>query len=90
MVIYAGVDNEIILREAEKEADVIVFDGGNNEISFFRPDLMFTVVDPLRPGHEMKYHPGEVNARKCHAFVLNKVNSAKPEDIAQVENNLKK
>jgi predicted GTPase len=63
LVIYSGVDYEKIVREAEKEADVIIFDGGNNELSFYVPDLLFIVVDPLRPGHEMKYHPGEVNAR---------------------------
>ena len=89
LVIYSGVDYGKILEEAEKEADVIVFDGGNNEISFYTPDLMFTVVDPLRPGHEMKYHPGEVNARMCHAFVLNKLDSAKPEDVKIVEENMK-
>lgn len=89
LVIYSGVDYGKIIEEAEKEADVIVFDGGNNEISFYKPDLMFTVVDPLRPGHEMKYHPGEVNARTCHAFVLNKLNSAKSEDVKIVEDNMK-
>lgn len=89
LVIYSGVDYGKILEEAEKEADIIVFDGGNNEISFYVPDLMFTVVDPLRPGHELKYYPGEVNARVCEAFVLNKLNSAKPEDIKIVEENLK-
>ena len=58
-------------------------------ISFYVPDLMFTVVDPLRPGHEVEFHPGEVNARMCHAFVLNKLNSAKPEDVKIVEDNMK-
>ena len=88
LVIFSGVDYEKIIREAEKEADVIIFDGGNNEISFYVPDLLFIVVDPLRPGHEMKYHPGEVNARYADAFVINKMNSAKPEDVKSVENNL--
>ena len=88
LVIYSGVDYEKIVREAEKEADVIIFDGGNNEISFYVPDLLFIVVDPLRPGHEMKYHPGEVNARSADAFVINKMNSAKAEDIKIVEANL--
>ncbi|MHA1931980.1 MAG: cyclic 2,3-diphosphoglycerate synthase [Promethearchaeota archaeon] len=88
LVIYSGVDYEKIIREAEKEADVIIFDGGNNEISFYIPDLLFIVVDPLRPGHEMKYHPGEANARYADAFVINKMNSAKPEDVKIVENNL--
>ncbi|MCP4760340.1 MAG: GTPase [archaeon] len=88
LVIYSGVDYEKIVREAEKEADVIIFDGGNNEISFYTPDLLFIVVDPLRPGHELKFHPGEVNARVADAFVINKINSAKIEDVQTVERNL--
>jgi predicted GTPase len=88
LVIYSGVDYEKIIREAEKEADVIVFDGGNNEISFYITDLLFVVVDPLRPGHEIKYHPGEVNTRYADVFVINKMNSAKPEDVKVVERNL--
>jgi len=88
LVIYSGVDYEKIVREAEKEADVIIFDGGNNEISFYVPDLLFVVVDPLRPGHEMKYHPGEVNARYADVFVINKMNSAREEDVKIVEKNL--
>ncbi len=90
LVIFSGVDYEKIIREAEKEADVIVFDGGNNEISFYTTDLLFIVADPLRPGHELKYHPGEVNARYADAFVINKMNSAKPENVITVEDNLKK
>ena len=90
LVIYSGVDYEKIIREAEKEADVIIFDGGNNEISFYITDLLFIVVDPLRPGHEVKYHPGEVNAKYADAFVINKMNSAKPEDVKIVEDNLNK
>jgi len=88
LIIYSGVDYEKIIREAEKEADVIVFDGGNNEISFYITDLLFVVIDPLRPGHEVKYHPGEVNARYADVFVINKMNSAKPEDVKVVEHNL--
>ena len=88
LVIYSGVDYEKIIREAEKEADVIIFDGGNNEISFYVTDLLFIVVDPLRPGHEVKYHPGEVNAKYADAFVINKMNSAKPDDVKIVEENL--
>jgi len=88
LVIYSGVDYEKIIREAEKEADVIIFDGGNNEISFYITDLLFIVVDPLRPGHEIKYHPGEVNAKSADVFVINKMNSAKPEDVKIVEKNL--
>ncbi|MGB5912523.1 MAG: cyclic 2,3-diphosphoglycerate synthase, partial [Promethearchaeia archaeon] len=90
LVIYSGVDYEKIIREAEKEADVIIFDGGNNEISFYITDLLFIVVDPLRPGHEVKYHPGEVNAKYADAFVINKMNSAKPKDVRIVEDNLNK
>lgn len=90
LVIYSGVDYEKIIREAEKEADVIIFDGGNNEISFYVTDLLFIVVDPLRPGHEVKYHPGEVNAKYADAFVINKMNSAKLEDVKIVEENLDK
>jgi predicted GTPase len=88
LVIYSGVDYEKIIREAEKEADIIIFDGGNNEISFYVPDLLFIVVDPLRPGHEVKYHPGEVNAKYADAFVINKMNSAKADDVKIVEQNL--
>lgn len=88
LIIYSGLDYEEIIREAEKEADVIVFDGGNNEISFYVSDLLFVVVDPLRPGHELRYHPGEVNARTADVFVINKVNSARPEDVLVVEKNL--
>ncbi|TFG02690.1 MAG: GTPase, partial [Promethearchaeota archaeon] len=88
LVIYSGVDYEKIIREAEQEADVIVFDGGNNEISFYNPDLLFVVVDPLRPGHEILYHPGEVNARDADVFIINKMNSAKQADVKIVEKNL--
>ena len=90
LVIYSGVDYEKIIREAEKEADVVIFDGGNNEISFYIPDLLFIVVDPLRPNHEKRYHPGEVNARYANVFVINKMNSAKLEDVKIVEENLNK
>lgn len=90
LVIYSGVDYEKIIRKAEKEADVIIFDGGNNEISFYVPDLQFIVVDPLRPGHEIKYHPGEVNARIADVYIINKLNSAKAEDVQEVEKNLEK
>jgi predicted GTPase len=88
LIIYSGVDYEKIIREAEKESDVIIFDGGNNEISFYVTDLLFVVVDPLRPGHENKYHPGEVNAKYADVFVINKMNSARPEDVKTVEKNL--
>jgi predicted GTPase len=84
LIMYAGVDYEAILRQAEEEADVIVWDGGNNDFSFFRPDLTITVVDPLRPGHELGFHPGEVNVRLADAIVVNKIDSATTEAVAQV------
>jgi predicted GTPase len=86
-VVYAGVDYGAILREAEKEADVIIWDGGNNDTSFYRPDFTVTVADPLRPGHELLYYPGQVNFLLADAIVINKVNSATPEGIATVEQN---
>ncbi len=88
-VIYAGVDYEAILREAEKEADVIVWDGGNNDMPFYQPDLHIVVVDPLRPGHEISYYPGEVNLRMADVVVINKVDSAYPEDIEEVLDNVR-
>lgn len=86
-VIYSGVDYEAILREAEKEADVVVWDGGNNDLSFYKPDLMICVVDPLRPGHEVAYYPGEVNFRMADVIVINKSVSAYPEDIDEILEN---
>lgn len=88
-VIYAGVDYEAIVREAEKEADVIVWDGGNNDMPFYTPDLSIVVVDPLRPGHEIGYYPGEVNLRMADVVVVNKVDSAYPEDVEEVLNNVR-
>lgn len=90
LVIYTGVDYGKILEEAEKEADIIVWDGGNNEISFYVPDLQIVVADPLRPGHEISYHPGEVNARIADVIIINKVNSAEMKNVEIVENNIKK
>jgi predicted GTPase len=84
MVMYAGVDYEAILREAEGEADVVIWDGGNNDFSFYQPDLLITVVDPLRPGHELRYHPGETNLRMADVVVVNKVDRADPDDVARV------
>ena len=83
-VLYAGVDYEAILREAEMEADVIVWDGGNNDFPFYKPDLFVVVADPLRAGHEVSYHPGETNLRMADAIVINKVDSATPEQVAIV------
>ncbi|MCE5305832.1 cyclic 2,3-diphosphoglycerate synthase [bacterium] len=86
-VIYSGVDYGAILSEAEKEADVIVWDGGNNDLSFYQPDLNIVVADPLRPGHEIGYYPGEVNFRMADVIVINKVDSAYPEDVDEVLTN---
>ncbi|MDD3647698.1 MAG: cyclic 2,3-diphosphoglycerate synthase [Candidatus Dojkabacteria bacterium] len=86
-VIYAGVDYQAILDEAEKEADVIIWDGGNNDMSFYKPDLTIVVADPLRAGHEISYYPGEVNFRLADVIIINKVDSAKPEDVQTVEKN---
>jgi predicted GTPase len=88
MVMYAGVDYEQILRQAEEEADVVIWDGGNNDFPFYVPDLLITVVDPLRPGHELTYHPGEVNVRMADIVVVNKVDSATAEAISQVVANV--
>jgi len=87
-VLYAGVDYEAILRQAETEADVVMWDGGNNDFPFFRPDLFVVVADPLRAGHEMHYHPGETNIRMADVVVINKVDSATPEQIAEVRANV--
>jgi predicted GTPase len=84
LLVWAGVDYGEILTAAEAESDVIVWDGGNNDFSFYRPDLMITVLDPLRAGHELEYHPGEVNLRMADIVVVNKVDVAEPEDIARV------
>jgi len=89
MVIYAGCDYAEILKHAEAEADVIVWDGGNNEIAFYKPDLLVTIVDPLRPGHELRYHPGEVNLRSADAVVINKEDTARSNDIEKVRANVK-
>ena len=89
-VIYAGVDYEAILREAEKEADVVIWDGGNNDFSFYVPDLMITVVDPHRPGNELSYYPGEVTLRVADVVVINKMDSASPENIQIVRDNIEK
>jgi predicted GTPase len=84
VIVYAGIDYERILREAEKEADVIVWDGGNNDTPFFKPDVHITLVDPHRPGHELLYHPGESNLRMADVIVINKIETATPEGVAAV------
>jgi len=88
-VIYSGVDYEDILRQAEKEADVIVWDGGNNDLPFYRPDMEIVVVDPLRPGHEMTYHPGTTNLFRAGCVVINKIDSATPEGVAKVRESIR-
>lgn len=87
-IVYAGVDYAAILRQCEQEADVILWDGGNNDMPFFRPDLFITVVDPLRPGDELTYYPGETNLRMADVVVINKIDSASPEQMAQIRNSL--
>jgi predicted GTPase len=86
-VVYAGVDYERILREAEKEADVILWDGGNNDTPFYKPDLHITLVDPHRPGHELTYYPGETNLHMAHLLVINKVDTADPVKVELVLDN---
>lgn len=80
-VIYAGVDYGEILDRAESECDVLLWDGGNNDLPFYRPDVHIVVADPLRAGHELSYHPGEANLRMAHAIVVNKMDSATPEQV---------
>jgi len=84
-LVFAGVDYEEILRQAEKEADVILWDGGNNDLPFYRPDLFITVADPHRPGHELRYYPGETNLRLADMIIINKVGTAEPANVAKVE-----
>ncbi|GAG58224.1 unnamed protein product [marine sediment metagenome] len=86
-VIFAGVDYEEILREAEKEADVIIWDGGNNDFSFYKTDLLITMADPHRAGHELLYYPGELNFRSADVIIINKVNTADRRDVESVRNN---
>jgi predicted GTPase len=88
VVVYAGVDYEAILRAAEQEADVIVWDGGNNDLPFYRPDLYIVVADPHRAGHELRYYPGESNLRAADVVVLNKIDTADLANIAQVRQNV--
>jgi predicted GTPase len=89
IIVYAGVDYESILREAEKEADVIVWDGGNNDLPFYKPDLSIVVADPHRAGHELAYHPGETNLRMANVVIINKVDTAEPQKVKQVKENVK-
>jgi predicted GTPase len=90
VLVFAGVDYEAILREAEKEADIILWDGGNNDIPFYKSDLSIVVADPHRPGHEVKYYPGETNLYLADVFVINKVDTAEPENVISVRENLRR
>lgn len=89
-VVYAGVDYGDILKQAEQEADVILWDGGNNDTPFYKPDLTITVLDPLRAGHELRYYPGNTSLRIADIAIINKISSATKEQIEQVRNNIKK
>ena len=88
-VIFSGVDYGKILEEAEKEADVIIWDGGNNDFSFYKPDLLITIADPHRVGHELSYYPGQLNTIAADVVIINKVNTAEKKDIDTVEKNVK-
>ena len=89
IIVYAGVDYGKILREAEKEADVIVWDGGNNDIPFYKPDLHIVVADPHRAGNELTYYPGETNLRMADVVIINKVGTADPKNVELVEENIR-
>lgn len=89
VIVYAGVDYERILRQAEQEVDIVLWDGGNNDFPFYVPDFEIVVADPHRPGHELTYHPGEVNARTADVIVINKVDTADAADVMQVRENLR-
>lgn len=89
VVVYAGVDYQAILEEAEKEADIVIWDGGNNDTPFYKSDLEIVVVDPHRPGHEMSYYPGEVNFRRAQVIVINKIDTANIENINKVRANIR-
>ena len=88
LVVYAGVDYAAILAEASAEADVVIWDGGNNDLAFFRPTLTICLVDALRPGHELAYHPGEVNLRTADVVVINKVDAATPAALDEIRGNI--
>lgn len=89
IVIFSGVDYEAILRQAEQEADIILWDGGNNDFSFYKSNLEIVIADPHRPGHELLYHPGETNFRRADVIVINKIDSAEKGNVRQVLDNIK-
>jgi predicted GTPase len=88
VIVYAGVDYEAILRQAEQEADIVLWDGGNNDFSFYQTDMAIVVVDPHRPGHESTYHPGETNIHLADVFVINKIDTADPQNVIAVRQNI--
>ena len=88
VIVYAGVDYEAILREAEKEVDIVLWDGGNNDFPFYVTDMLIVVADPHRAGHELRYYPGETNVRMADVFVINKVDTANADDVITVRDNL--
>jgi len=90
VIVYAGVDYEKILRQAEQEVDIVLWDGGNNDFSFYVSDLKIVVADPHRPGHESSYYPGETNVRDADVFVINKVDTADPQAVIKVRDNLRR
>ncbi len=90
ITVYAGVDYEAILRSAEEEADIIVWDGGNNDLPFYKPDLHITLVDPHRPGHELTFFPGETNLMLAHVVIISKEEYADPKDVIEVKDNIKR
>src|SRR5512140_181631 len=90
VIVYAGVDYEKIVRAAEKEVDIVLWDGGNNDFPFYVSDYQIVVADPHRPGHESAYYPGETNARLADVFVINKVDTALPENVISVRENLRR
>jgi predicted GTPase len=89
VIVYAGVDYERILRQAEQEVDIVLWDGGNNDLPFYKSDFQIVVADPHRPGHEVSYHPGEAVARSADVFVINKVDTADGENVIKVRENLR-
>jgi len=88
VIVYAGVDYERILRQAEQEVDIVLWDGGNNDFPFYASDLQIVVVDPHRAGHEISYHPGETNTRSADVFIINKVDTTSPENVLKVRENI--
>jgi len=90
VIVFAGVDYERILRQAEQEVDIILWDGGNNDLPFFHSDMHIVVVDPHRPGHELRYHPGETNVRSADVLIINKVDTATHENVLAVRENLRR